>query len=84
MRVKTFARPARLHVPGLDWGLADPSIFELPKESGPDGGSSGPPQATPPVLQPTAGGMSFNQYGPGGTQGLNNTVHNEFGGGHQA
>ncbi|MFC5801170.1 hypothetical protein [Streptomyces formicae] len=75
VRVKTFARPARLHVPGLDWGLADPSIFEVPE--GPHPGPARPPQ-------PTAGGASFHQYGPGGTQGITNNVRNEFGGGQGA
>lgn len=27
-KVKTFSQPAWLHVPGLDWGLADPGMFD--------------------------------------------------------
>ncbi|MFF9631476.1 hypothetical protein ACIQVQ_13815 [Streptomyces rochei] len=31
-RAKKFAQPAWLHVPGLDWGLADRSLFEVPEQ----------------------------------------------------
>lgn len=56
-KVKKFARPTWLHVPGLDWGLADPSLFERPKE--PDGGSLAPD------AQPPKPGIQFNQFGDG-------------------
>ncbi|MFB6788705.1 hypothetical protein ACFCWT_18780 [Streptomyces olivaceus] len=84
VRVKTFARPARLHVPGLDWGLADRSIFEVPEPPGTGDGPTGPSPTVPPGAPAKGGGVSFNQYGPGGTQGVNPTIHNNFGGGHRA
>ncbi len=82
VRVKTFARPARLHVPGLDWGLADRSIFEVPEQPATGRAPSGLEPATPSA-PPTEGSVSFNQYGPGGTQGVSPTVYNSFEGGHR-
>lgn len=81
VRVKTFAQPARLHVPGLDWGIADPSIFDVPESPGDGPGRTTAPQHSP---QPPSGSVSFSQYGQGSTQGVNPTVTNHFGGGRQS
>src|SRR5690606_17574040 len=34
-KAKKFTKPAWLHVPGLDWGLADRSLFEVPEQHSP-------------------------------------------------
>ncbi|MFJ9085562.1 hypothetical protein ACIRL3_24380 [Streptomyces sp. NPDC102384] len=80
VRVKTFERPARLHVPGLDWGLADSSIFDVPGDAaGQSGVGADVPPAGPPA-PPAAGGVTFHQNGSGNgaVQGLTNHVHNDF------
>jgi hypothetical protein len=51
VRVKTFQRPAWLHIPGFDWRLADPAVFERgdgadPAPS-PDGAADRPSQLAP-------------------------------------
>ncbi|MEV1023233.1 hypothetical protein [Streptomyces sp. NPDC050264] len=80
VRVKTFERPARLHVPGLDWRLADSNIFDVPGDApGKPGADTASPPAGPTV-SPVAGSVSFHQTGsgPGAMQGVNNHVHNDF------
>lgn len=65
-KVKTFTQPAWLHVPGLDWGLADRSIFETPEQQ-----NSTAPSAygTRQEDSPSASGPSFTQHGNGNFQG---------------
>lgn len=77
-RVKTFEQPAWLHVPGLDWRLADPTMFETP-DAEPD------PEAIPASaasVSATAvpGNVTFNNNGPHGTQGYWQNINNTFGG----
>ncbi|WP_405743444.1 hypothetical protein OG422_15985 [Streptomyces sp. NBC_01525] len=68
-RAKKFSQPAWLHVPGLDWGLADRSFFEVPEQHS----SAASPSAhetqraeARPVSAP-----SFVQHGNGSFQGQN-------------
>ncbi|WP_331767231.1 hypothetical protein [Embleya sp. NBC_00896] len=78
VKVKTFEQPAWLHVPGLDWGLADPAIFETP-----DGvPAAGTPQPTtaPEAAKAVSPGVTFNNHGDHGTFGVDQTIHNTFGG----
>jgi hypothetical protein len=60
-RVKTFAQPAWLHVPGLDWGLADPDIFD----------ASGSPASRTPTgtaeARSSTASVNFNRHGTGPT-----------------
>ncbi|MEU9619717.1 hypothetical protein [Streptomyces sp. NPDC048155] len=66
-RAKKFAQPAWLHVPGLDWGLADRSLFEVPEQnsSAPSPSAQGAQRAeTQPASAP-----SFVQNGNGNYQG---------------
>ncbi|MFF7230737.1 hypothetical protein [Streptomyces sioyaensis] len=77
-KVKTFEQPAWLHVPGLDWQLADSSIFEAPEavpasESSPSSSASEAASAVP-------GNVAFNYHGAHGAQGYNQTINNSFGG----
>lgn len=67
-RVKTFEQPAWVHVPGLDWGLADPAIFDTPDASmtqQPSSRTIGESQAP----SPAPGAVSFTQNGNGNYQG---------------
>ncbi|MFC8336710.1 hypothetical protein ACFUJX_06870 [Streptomyces rubiginosohelvolus] len=66
-RAKKFAQPAWLHVPGLDWGLADRSLFEVPEEN------SAPPsmQRTHSTDSSPTSAPSFVQYGERNFQGQN-------------
>ncbi|GAA1253600.1 hypothetical protein GCM10009665_50320 [Kitasatospora nipponensis] len=63
VKVKTFQRPAWLHIPGFDWRLADPAVFE--RGNGPDpapsadGAGGGPQQPAPPG----SARVSFSQRG---------------------
>ncbi|WP_157850241.1 hypothetical protein [Streptomyces rimosus] len=66
-KVKTFAQPAWLHVPGLDWGLADSSIFETPQQSSPSSSSS--IQEAQRTNSHPASAPSFVQNGNGNFQG---------------
>jgi hypothetical protein len=62
VRVKTFAQPAWIHVPGLDWGLADPALFDIPSsEQEPDAPAR---RDTPPLR---AGRITMTSNGPGAT-----------------
>ncbi|MFF9012389.1 hypothetical protein ACF09C_05375 [Streptomyces sp. NPDC014870] len=70
VRVKKFEQPAYLHLPGFDWGLADPDIFE------PSAGDEGEPGAgahvTPAPTDPAGpGAVNFNQSGDRGIQAYN-------------
>lgn len=77
-RVKTFEQPAWLHVPGLDWQLADPAIFEMPANEGASEASPASPAASAANAVP--GNVTFNQHGPHGSQGYLQNIHNTFGG----
>lgn len=58
VRVKTFEKPAWVHVPGLDWGLADPDL--LLTESTPAGNAE---PSTPPLAREST--SKFNAEGDG-------------------
>ncbi|MFE0188299.1 hypothetical protein [Streptomyces sp. NPDC058989] len=64
-KVKAFVQPAWLHVPGLDWGLADRSIFEVPEQSS----TASSAQETRQEASPSTSAPSFAQYGNGNYQG---------------
>jgi hypothetical protein len=57
-KVKTFERPAWVHVPGLDWSLVDPELLEEPPKI--EGEAAPPAPPTPP-----APNFSFTQNGNG-------------------
>ncbi|QSY49132.1 MULTISPECIES: hypothetical protein [Streptomyces] len=82
-KVKTFEQPAWLHVPGLDWGLADPAIFET-ADAGTQQSASQPSSRTPSEAQaqassPAPAAVSFTQNGDGNVQGQHQHF-NGFGG----
>ncbi|WKU47028.1 hypothetical protein Q3V23_24845 [Streptomyces sp. VNUA116] len=77
-RVKTFEQPAWLHVPGLDWQLADPAIFETSNAEPVPEMPSTPPASVGAAAVPNS--VTFNQHGPHGTQGYLQHIHNTFGG----
>ncbi|MGM9348162.1 MULTISPECIES: hypothetical protein [Streptomyces] len=72
VRVKKFEQPAYLHLPGFDWGLADPDIFEPSTTAG---GEEEPGAEALVASAPTApagpGAVTFHQYGEHGKQGYN-------------
>ena len=70
-KVKKFARPSWLHLPGFDWGLADPGLFELPEGAGDR--SPGSALESKPALP----GIQFHQHGNGSNvQGYYQNFHN--------
>ncbi|MEU5386457.1 hypothetical protein [Kitasatospora cineracea] len=67
VKVKTFEQPAWLHIPGFDWGLADPVVFDNGTETGPGPEpvrGDGPP---PSAAQAPARSV-FNQNGNNNNQ----------------
>ncbi|MCX4768318.1 hypothetical protein [Streptomyces sp. NBC_01285] len=72
VRVKKFEQPAYLHLPGFDWGLADPDIFE-PSASAEDEKEpkAGTHVVQPPAAPPGHDAVAFHQYGEHGKQGYN-------------
>lgn len=70
VRVKTFEKPAWVHVPGLDWGLADPGLL---LSEAPEGEAVQP--NTPEAPQP-ASTVSFINQGHGPVaQAQQQTIH---------
>lgn len=65
-KAKKFAQPAWLHVPGLDWGLVDPSFFEVPEEHGSTTSSSARETQQGESLPHAV--TSFTQIGNNGNQ----------------
>ncbi|MFG2909179.1 hypothetical protein ACGF13_29445 [Kitasatospora sp. NPDC048286] len=63
VRVKTFQRPAWLHIPGFDWGLADPAIFEQGNGPGPAPSADEAGDRPPQPASPGSTGASFTQHG---------------------
>ncbi|MFD9571462.1 hypothetical protein ACFWBI_16600 [Streptomyces sp. NPDC059982] len=78
VRVKTFERPAWLHVPGLDWRLADSSLFDV-LEAEP---ASPEMTGAAPAAEATSGlsGVTFNNSGSHVNQGYRQSNYNTFGG----
>ncbi|MFF9280331.1 hypothetical protein [Streptomyces griseosporeus] len=73
VKVKKFQQSAWVHIPGFDWGLADPDIFERPGTTEPDRQPTKVPTSAPsPQSAPAApGAVTFSQYGPDGVQAYN-------------
>ncbi|MFJ7098128.1 hypothetical protein ACIQWL_49440 [Streptomyces mirabilis] len=72
VKVKKFQQPAWVHIPGFDWGLADPDIFE-PVDSTehteqPKVPSSSP---SPQAAAAASNTVNFSQYGDDGVQAYN-------------
>lgn len=78
VKVKKFRQPAFVHIPGFDWALADPDIFEPvdaaePVEEQPEASASAPP---PLAAAPAPGTVNFTHHGADGVQ-----AYNHFGAG---
>jgi hypothetical protein len=73
VKVKKFKQPAWVHIPGFDWGLADPDIFERSDTAEPDRQPTNVPTSVPsPQPAPAAPGtVTFSQYGHDGVQAYN-------------
>ncbi|MEE4598913.1 hypothetical protein V2J94_45055 [Streptomyces sp. DSM 41524] len=72
VKVKKFQQPAYVHIPGLDWGLADPEIFEpLGTANATDEQSVSVPGASPQAASPAPGAVSFSHSGEHGIQAYN-------------
>ena len=72
VKVKKFQQPAYIHVPGFDWRLADPEIFE-PLDTT-DAASERPvpaPGAAPQAVPSAPGQVSFSHSGERGIQAYN-------------
>ncbi|MBC6456361.1 hypothetical protein HKK72_00265 [Actinomadura sp. HBU206391] len=72
-KVKKFQQPAWIHIPGFDWRLADPDIFEPVDSMEP---TSAQPKTTalgasPQSVSPTPGTVSLNHHGEHGIQSYN-------------
>ncbi|MFC4332029.1 hypothetical protein ACFPC0_30550 [Streptomyces andamanensis] len=72
VKVKKFQQPAFVHIPGFDWRLADPDIFEpigttdmATEQLAP--GPGVPPQGAPPAR----GTVNLNHHGEHGIQAYN-------------
>ncbi len=77
-KVKKFRQPAWIHIPGFDWRLADPDIFE-PVNATTDAVTEQPKAPAPAVDQaaaPAPGTVSFSHHGEHGIQ-----AYNHFGAG---
>jgi hypothetical protein len=74
VQVKTFEKPAWVHIPGLDWGLADPSLLltKAPSENEPKHQETAPQQAPG---QPSSG-ITFNNHGSNVNQGYLQNIRN--------
>ncbi|TDD47721.1 hypothetical protein [Saccharopolyspora elongata] len=77
-RVKTFEQPAWLHVPGLDWRLADPAIFETPDAEPASEALPAPSASVSATAAP--GSVTFTQHGPYSISGYSQNINNTFGG----
>ncbi|MEU3401237.1 hypothetical protein [Streptomyces filamentosus] len=72
VRVKKFEQPAYLHLPGFDWGLADPDIFQPSARDEGEEGAGGRAASTPgPVAPAGPGAVNFNHTGERGIQAYN-------------
>lgn len=72
-KAKKFQQPAWIHIPGFDWSLADPDIFE-PVDAAPQ--AEEPPMTpapTTPAQGPAAppGPVNLSHYGKDGVQAYN-------------
>jgi hypothetical protein len=73
-KVKTFERPAWVHIPGLDWRLVDPEILET--RPAPTSTTDAQPPAPPEGGAAVPGGVTFRQTGNGQqVQGYHVTAH---------
>jgi len=77
VRVKTFEKPAWVHIPGIDWNLVDRGLLLSGSPSQEDRGQKvSPPEG--PQQAPSAGGIVASR-GDRNFVGYNQTIH---GGGH--
>ncbi|MFI1488635.1 hypothetical protein [Streptomyces sp. NPDC020747] len=77
VKVKKFQQPAYVHVPGFDWRLADPEIFEpLHTTDVATEQLASVPGASPQAASPAPGTVSFSHSGKHGVQ-----AYNHFGAG---
>ncbi|GAB3936294.1 hypothetical protein GCM10029976_047810 [Kribbella albertanoniae] len=73
-KVKTFERPAWIHVPGLDWQLVDPALLETRPSSAPPEDDA--PSTSSPDHLPAPANIAFHQHGDGQqAQGYQVTAH---------
>ncbi|MGA5312540.1 hypothetical protein ACPCTK_00280 [Streptomyces pseudogriseolus] len=71
-KVKKFQQPAWIHIPGFDWRLADPDIFEPVNAT--DAATERPKAPAPAATQATApapGTVNFSHHGEHGIQTYN-------------
>lgn len=72
VRVKKFRQPAYVHIPGFDWRLADPNIFEPLDTTDKDTESPAPaPGASPQAASSAPSTVSFSHHGEHGIQAYN-------------
>ncbi|MFC9246587.1 hypothetical protein ACFT7S_22130 [Streptomyces sp. NPDC057136] len=78
VKVKKFQQPAFVHIPGFDWGLADPDIFEPvdTTESAAEQPKAPASGASLQAASPAPGAVNFSHYGTEGVQ-----AYNHFGAG---
>ncbi|MFD7340183.1 hypothetical protein ACFV98_29910 [Streptomyces violascens] len=68
-RVKKFQQPAYVHIPGFDWRLADPDIFEpLDTTNTVATQLASVPGAPPQETSPAPGTVNFSHHGERGIQ----------------
>lgn len=78
VKVKKFQQPAYVHIPGFDWRLADPDIFEPVDAAEPDAEQpEASASASAPIpAAPAPGTVNFTHHGTDGVQ-----AYNHFGAG---
>lgn len=79
VKVKKFEQPAYVHIPGFDWRLADPDIFEpLGTTDAATGQMTPAPGPSPQPASAPPGTVNFSHSGEHGTQAYNLQAHNNF------
>lgn len=78
VKVKKFQQPAYVHIPGFDWRLADPDIFEPVDAAEPaaDQSEASASASAPLAAAPSPGTVNFTHHGTDGVQ-----AYNHFGAG---
>jgi hypothetical protein len=74
VRVKAFEKPAWVHIPGLDWKLADPNLLLSEPPSPEQAEQEEAPRHAHEHLPP--GVITFNSKGPNATQAYRIDKHN--------
>ncbi|MBK3545586.1 hypothetical protein [Streptomyces sp. MBT60] len=72
-KVKKFRQPSWIHIPGFDWRLADPEIFEAVDDGPSTAAPAWPaaPMPIPPGGAAAPGTVNFSHYGNEGVQAVN-------------